>query len=381
MAYFMKKADYEKRKAATKARIAKNLTTVRTPDPRGTGNDFADDADVRVKDEHISLAKYIRGGQFGVWDGAEVEKRIYAKRFELSKADLGSTSESAGGLFVPDVVSATLIPRLQEKSVLRALGCSVVTVKGFQKYIYPVQGTAPTITHDGESDTLTADTSMDFDPGNIEQHRTTCLIYAPVELMMNANIDMESQIRNDIADQMALDEDAQAFRGLGGTQALGLLYQPRVNSTDLSGEIDQDDITNAAYQVDKAHGALSAWVGDKALGWKISKLKDAEGRYLFPQTGQHANLGANVKDLGGVPLFQTTQIGVGSYPGSNETYLIGGDWARFMLLDGGGLMVDVTREGGDAWTKAKIGVRVVKWFGCGPLLPATFVVVKGISGT
>ncbi|HUX01421.1 MAG TPA: phage major capsid protein [Phycisphaerae bacterium] len=381
MAYFMKKADYEKRKAATKARIAKNLTTIRTPDPRGTGNDFADDADVRVKDEHISLAKYLRGGVFGVWDGAEVEKRIYAKRFELSKADLGSTSESAGGLFVPDVVSATLIPRLQEKSVLRALGCSVVTVKGFQKYIYPVQGTAPTITHDGESDTLTADTSMDFDPGNIEQHRTTCLIYAPVELMMNANIDMESQIRNDIADQMALDEDAQAFRGLGGTQALGLLYQPRVNSTDLSGEIDQDDITNAAYQVDKAHGALSAWVGDKALGWKISKLKDAEGRYLFPQTGQHANLGANVKDLGGVPLFQTTQIGVGSYPGSNETYLIGGDWARFMLLDGGGLMVDVTREGGDAWTKAKIGVRVVKWFGCGPLLPATFVVVKGISGT
>jgi len=381
MAYFMKKADYEKRKAATKARIAKNLTTIRTPDPRGTGNDFADDADVRVKDEHISLAKYLRGGVFGVWDGAEVEKRIYAKRFELSKADLGSTSESAGGLFVPDVVSATLIPRLQEKSVLRALGCSVVTVKGFQKYIYPVQGTAPTITHDGESDTLTADTSMDFDPGNIEQHRTTCLIYAPVELMMNANIDMESQIRNDIADQMALDEDAQAFRGLGGTQALGLLYQPRVNSTDLSGEIDQDDITNAAYQVDKAHGALSAWVGDKALGWKISKLKDAEGRYLFPQTGQHANLGANVKDLGGVPLFQTTQIGVGSYPGSNETYLIGGDWVRFMLLDGGGLMVDVTREGGDAWTKAKIGVRVVKWFGCGPLLPATFVVVKGISGT
>ena len=381
MAYFMKKADYEKRKAATKARIAKNLTTIRTPDPRGTGNDFADDADVRVKDEHISLAKYLRGGVFGVWDGAEVEKRIYAKRFELSKADLGSTSESAGGLFVPDVVSATLIPRLQEKSVLRALGCSVVTVKGFQKYIYPVQGTAPTITHDGESDTLTADTSMDFDPGNIEQHRTTCLIYAPVELMMNANIDMESQIRNDIADQMALDEDAQAFRGLGGTQALGLLYQPRVNSTDLSGEIDQDDITNAAYQVDKAHGALSAWVGDKALGWKISKLKDAEGRYLFPQTGQHANLGVNVKDLGGTPLFQTTQIGVGSYPGSNETYLIGGDWVRFMLLDGGGLMVDVTREGGDAWTKAKIGVRVVKWFGCGPLLPATFVVVKGISGT
>ena len=380
MAYFMKKADFDRRKAATKARIAKSLTTTRTADVHGTGLDVPDGTKITVKDEHISFAKYIRGGHFGNWEGAETEKRIFTKRFELSKADLGSTSESAGGLFVPDVVSATLIPRLQEKSVLRSLKCSIVPVKGFQKYIYPVQGLAPVITHDGESDTLTADTTMDFDKGNIEQHRTSCLIYVPVELMMSSNIDVESTVRNDIADQMALDEDAQAFRGLGGTQSLGLLYQPRVNSTDLSGEIDQDDITNAAYQVDKAHGSITAWVGDKAVGWKISKLKNAEGNYLFPQMGQHANLCVNVKDLGGIPLFQTTQIGVGAYPGANETFLIGGDWSRFLILDGGGLMVDVGREGGDAWTKGKIGIRVMKWFGCGPLLPATFVVIKGISG-
>ena len=222
---------------------------------------------------------------------------------------------------------------------------------------------------------------QDFDQGKLESHRTTCLIYVPIELMSDANINMEATVRNDIADQMALDEDAQAFRGLGGTQSLGLLYQPRVHSTDLSGEIDQDDITNAAYQIRKANGAITAWVGDPALGWKISKLKDAEGKYLFPQTGQHANIGDNVLDLGGKPLHQTTQIGVGSYPGSNETYLLGGDWARLMLLDGQGLIVDVSREGGDAWTKGKIGIRVMKHFGCGPTVPATFVVVKGITGT
>ena len=380
MKHYMTKADFEKRVKATKTKIAANLTTVRKADVRGAG-DFADDADVKVKDEPISIAKYIRGGCFGIWNGAETEKRIFTKRFELSKIDLGETSLAAGGLFVPDVVSATLIPRLQEQSVLRRLGCTTITVGGFRKVTYPLQGTAPVVTWGTEGATHTADTTMDFDQGNLESHRESCLIYAPIELMMDANIDMESTIRNDIADAMALDEDLRAFRGLGGTQPLGMLYQPRVHSTDLSGEVDQDDVTNAAYQIRKAKGRITAWVADPALGWKFSKLKDAEGRYLFPQTGQHANIGDNVMDLGGKPLHQTTQVGVGSYPGSNETYMIGGDWVRYVLLDGQGLVVDVTREGGDAWTKAKIGIRVLKYFGAGPQRPETFVVVKGITGT
>ena len=378
--FYLKKADFEKRKAATKARIAKGLTTTRMADPHKTG-DLDDDATVKVKDDRLSIGKYIRGGLYGIWKGAEAEKRVFSKRYEMAKVDLAETSIAAGGLFVPDVVSATLIPRLQAQSVLRRLGCSVVTVGGFRKFVYPLQGEAPAVTWGTEGATHTADTTMDFDQGNLESHRESCLIYVPIELMMDSNIDMESTIRNDIADQMALDEDRVVFRGLGGTEPLGMLYQPRVNSTDLSGEIDQDDITNAVYQVTKANGRITAWVGDPALGWKISKLKDAEGKYLFPQTGQHANVGDNVLDLGGKPLHQTTQVGVGSYPGSNETYTIGGDWARYVILDGQGLVVDVAREGGDAWTKGKIGIRVLKWFGCGPALPAAFVVVKGITAT
>ncbi len=376
---YMKKADYNRRKAAAKAKIAKGLTTVRTADPHQTGS--LPDGPVTVKDEPISLAKYIRGGCFGIWKSAETERRIFAKRFELSKVDLGESSLAAGGLFVPDVVSATLIPRLQAQSVLRKLGCQTVTVSGFRKYIYPVQGAAPAITWGTEGATLTADTTTDYDRGQLESHRETCLVYCPLELVADANVDMESTLRNDIADQMALAEDLVAFRGLGGTQPLGLLYQPRVHSTDLSGEIDQDDITNAVYQVDNANGRVTAWVTSPAVGWKIGKLKDAEGRYLFPQTGQHGNIGSNVLDLAGKPLYQTTQVGVGSYPDSNETFLLGGDWARYVILDGQGLIVDVAREGGDAWTKGKIGVRVMKYFGGGPLLPATFVVVKGITGT
>jgi len=52
-----------------------------------------------------------------------------------------------------------------------------------------------------------------------------------------------------------------------------------------------------------------------------------------------------------------------------------------MLIDGQGLIVTVTDTGGDAFEKGQIGIRVLKHFGCGPLLPATFVVVKGITGT
>ena len=70
MAYFMKKAEFDRRKAATKSRIAKGLTTVRTTGQHQTG-EFSDDATITVKDPPISLAKYIRGGCFGIWAGAE----------------------------------------------------------------------------------------------------------------------------------------------------------------------------------------------------------------------------------------------------------------------------------------------------------------------
>jgi len=72
---------------------------------------------------------------------------------------------------------------------------------------------------------------------------------------------------------------------------------------------------------------------------------------------------------------------VGTYPGSNETFLVGGNWRTFKILDGQGLIVHVSEEGGDAWTKGQIGIRVMKHWGCGPTQPATFVVVKGITGT
>jgi len=148
----------------------------------------------------------------------------------------------------------------------------------------------------------------------------------------------------------------------------------------LSGEIDQDDISNACYQVRKADGIINSWVGDPATAWKLAKLKDAEGRYLYPQTGNIGNVGEGIMNLGGKPLYQTTQIGVGTYPGANETYLVGGNWSRYKVLDGQGLIVLVSQEGGDAWTKGQIGIRVMKHFGAGPMLPETFVVIKGITG-
>ena len=375
---YISKAEYDRRKAAIKAKIVPTVTTTMTAGVRKSadGNTITD---VR---ENISFSKYIRGGLFGIWKSADHEKRIFQKYEGESVAKaLGSTNQTRGGLFVPDEVSSVLIPRLEAEAVVRSMGCPVTRVAGFRAFKYPVQGTAPTITWGTESATLTADDNINFDPGTIESHKMTCLVYTSRELAGDADIDIESVVQGDIVKQIALAEDQVVLRGLGGTQPLGLLYQPRVNSTDLSGEIDQDDITNAVYQVTKANGVVNGWISDPALAWKLSKLKDAEGRYIYPQNGVIGNVGQGITNLGGAPLKTTTTAGVGSYPGSNETYLVGGDWGKYMLIDGTAMRVEVTTEGGDSWTKDQLGLRVVKYFGGGPLQPATFVVVKGITGT
>ena len=376
------KAEFNRMKDVRAKALAKAMTTTTVVGVRKSVADTGEH--IEITKENISIVKYLKGGLSKDWTGAETEKSIYDHRFNKV---LVEGNESLGGLFVPAVIVATIEPRLKATSVWRSLGCQVSPISGFRSVTQRLEGTLPTITHDNEASTLTEESAMDFDKGTIENHRMTCLKYLSVELNSDADMDIENTVRTSIADAIANDEDIQMFRGLGGTQALGLLYQPRVNSTDLSGEIDQDDITNAAYQVTKAHSTITAWVGDYALGWKITKLKDAEGRYLFPQTGQHANLGSKVKDLGGIPLHVTGNIGVGLYPGStsgtvaDETFLIGGDWSKYRVLDGTGLMVMVTDTGGDAFAKGLIGMRVMKYFGGAPIQPAAFVVVKGITGT
>jgi len=375
---FITKAEFDKKKAAVKAKIAPTVSITTTTGLRKS----TDGSTITVEKEHISFSKYIRGGLFGIWRNADHEKRIFEK-YEgknVSKA-LGSTNQTRGGLFVPDEVSSVLIPRLEAEAKIRSMGCPVTKVAGFRAFKYPVQGTAPTITWGTESATLTADDNINFDPGTIESHKMTCLVYTSRELAADADIDIESVVQGDIVKQIALAEDQVVLRGLGGTQPLGLLYHPRVNSTDLSGEIDQDDITNAVYQVTKSNGIVNGWIGDPALAWKLSKLKDGEGRYIYPQEGKIGNTGQGITNLGGAPLKVTTTVGVGSYPGSNETFVVGGDWSKYMLIDGTAMRVEVTTEGGDAWTKDQLGLRVVKYFGGGPLQPATFVVIKGITGT
>jgi len=372
---YISKAEYDRRVAAVKAKIAPTVTTVTTAGVRKS----TEDHDVTITKENISFVKYLRGGLFNIWKNAEHEQRIF-------KA-LGSTAQTRGGLFVPDEISSVLIPRLEAQAVIRTMGCPVTTVAGFRAFKYPVQGTAPTVTWGTESATLTADDNIDFDPGTIDSHKMTCLVYTSRELAGDADVDIEAVVQNDIVKQMALAEDIAVLRGLGGTQPLGLLYQPRVNSTDLSAEIDQDDITNAIYQVTKANGTVNGWIGDPSVAWKLSKLKDAEGRYIYPQTGVVGNVGAGITNLGGAPFKATTSVGVGKYPGSSsgatadETFIVGGDWSKYMLISGSAMRIEVTTEGGDAWTKDQLGLRVVKYFGGGPLQPATFVVVKGISGT
>lgn len=366
------KADYEKRKAATKALIAKGIkVTVE----KGLRQGLAPAGEhVEVGKTQLSFTKYLRGGLFGNWKNA-------ADELKISKA-YSSIGQQAGGLFVPDVIATELLPRLEtEGGYLRRMGCKVVTVGGFRSYKFNVSGTAPSVTWGTEASTVSEGTYSTFNRETLESKRCQAIVYFDIELINNADVDAEGIVRADIIKQMAIEEDIRGLRGLGGTQPLGLLYNPRVLSTDLSGEIDADDIKNAEYQIRAQNATLSGWIGDPATGWKLSKLKDAEGRYIMPQGMNPGVTGTDITSLFNKPFAQTTSVGVGSYPDSNETFLVGGDWKDFVILDGTGLVVDVAREGGDAWTKAQIGLRILKYWGCGPQHPNAFVVIKGITGT
>lgn len=372
---YISKAEFEKQKTAARAGISKTLTTDVTVGRRlGSDEPVGDVTDVR---ENVSLVKFIRGVHTGDWKGAEVEKGLTDKAQEFFKA-LGTDHATLGGVFVPDQVMATVIPKLQAKAVVRNLEIQRIGNLPAMSQRIPWENGVPTVSYGTENATMTADTGTSYGERVLEIHRAHILIELSREILEYSNIDIEGNVRSQMGRQVALDEDVQVFEGLGGQRPTGIYYHPRVISTDLSAAIAADDIAEATFQLRNADGeGASAWVMAPKLAYKLAILKDANGRYIFSPNGTPLS-GKSVTNLDGVPVKQTTKIPITNRPSTNETYTIAANWNR-LILGEGPYLIETTTEGGDAFKKHQMHVKLVRWWGFLLEEPAEFCVIKGAS--
>jgi len=360
----MKRSELEALKERTKQNIRKSLKTQTEKDVRKSEGD----THVEVKPEYVSISKYMRGAIFGIWTEADAEKRLY-------KA-LGQDSGTRGGFFVPPVLSNDVIELLKEAAVIRQMGVRILSVTGTDKVKFNSVTAAPSISWGSEAGTITEDTTMTFGQNTLETHKMVCLYKISRELLTNANVNMDALVRQELADALALEEDNAFLQGTGGTQPVGFYNNPRVNNTDLSGNITVDDLKDAAYQVrNTSYGEITGWVAHPRTVNYLSQLKDANGRYIFG-TGPGERSGT-LTDLLGLPLKQTTKISTTNRPGSTETFLVGGNWKDMLIGDGEGMRIETSTDA--YFTTDEVGMKLVRFVGSMLRHPESFVVIKGIT--
>lgn len=310
--------------------------------------------DVRVvKNENVSISKYLRGLWLGAWDNAPEEQRIY-------KA-LNTAIGTQGGFLVPEEISTDLIELVKAKAVVRRMpGVKVIPMKRdtwSQRRI----DTGPVVTWGTQNTSITEDTALAFGKVELRLKDCRCLYKTSRQLIHDADVSVDAMVKSEMADAIALGEDAAFMHGRGGDEPLGLYNDPRILWTRLDATLTFDDLMEAEYQLEKNKRMLTGWIMNPREKLTLRKLKDGEGRYLYVPGKFVADGKSTMDSLNGVPVAYTTQIPITAKSGTNESYLLAGQWDDLLIGDSTeGLRMEATQEGGDAFQYDQVWFKVVK---------------------
>ncbi len=352
--------------------IKKGVANLKTAGERKTHGEVIDKAVTSNQKEQLSLVKCLRGGLFGTWKDAKIEKQAIQK-------ELGEELGTSGGFLVPTQISNELIELLRAESVVRKMpGIRTISMTSDQLEMGRIDA-GPSTSWGGENTTIAEDATMSFGMITLNLRKLVCLYETSRELIMDATVNVEDLIRAEMSESMALAEDLAALEGAGGTAPLGLYYHPRVNSTDLSATLDLDDISNAIYNVELNNGAVTAWASHPRLKNTLRKLKDSNGQYIFADEKTTLGGDKTFASISGIPFLTTTQVPITNRPSSNESYLVGGQWTNFLIGEKPGIRIESTTTGGDSFTADQLWIKTVRRVDFALRHPETFVVVKGIQ--
>lgn len=344
---------------------------ISTTETRGVRKGAGGGDDVQVTKENLSISKYFKGVILKDWTGADDEHAAFKKA-------LSTEDGTKGGVFVPTIMSGEVIELLKQKAVVQNIpGVRYIRDMQTLSMEFNRVDAGPTISWGGENTTISEDTTLAFGKATLELKKAVCLYKMSRELLDNASPGVDMILRQELADQMALEEDKVVLDGVGGTQPLGIYWNPRVLRTDLSGVVTTDNLKTAVYNSVLNHVQPTAWVGHPRTRQTLAKEKDSQGRYIYaPNNGALVNGSWLVE---GLPFYETTQVPITLRNGSNESFVVAADWKQLILGSKAGMRIETTDTGGDAFVTDQVWLKLVRHFGSLLRHTAAFNVVEGIQ--
>ncbi len=272
---------------------------------------------------HEELAKHRTGADHG---GVLVPWRLNEND---QQRVLGTTQQGGGATLVGQQIMPDMIDLLRNRALVLVAGAKLYP--GLQGVVYFNKKTgAPSVSWMEENPPADAPQS---EPayGYVSLAPKTLIgqVQIPRQLLVMSSIDVEADIRSDLATGHGLALDLGALHGQGtDKQPVGIYGAPDVQSHAVGGVPDLTDITTMpALVADKNAdlGALS-WMTTPLMAGALKRTPLVDGYPVFLWSGTYRE-----GELGGYPARTTNQISKTLGAGNNEHGLVFGNWNDLLV--------------------------------------------------
>lgn len=237
---------------------------------------------------------------------------------------LSESVDADGGYLVPEEFENQIITGLDEANVIRSLA-KVITTHHDRKIPIAVGHSVATWTAENAAFT---ESNPTFGQKQIDAFKLTDLIRVSVELLQDAEFDLETYIANEFARAFGIAEEQAFCVGTGSNQPTGIFTEEggAVGVTAASATaITVDEIISLVYALKSPYRRNAKFLMNDATVSLLRKLKDNNGAYLWQpsvQAGQPDKLLGY--DLYTSPYVPTVEAGAFAIAfGDFQNYWIG----------------------------------------------------------
>lgn len=268
--------------------------------------------------------KWLRGG----------DKALSAEDWRSIRATMSTTTGSEGGYTVQTEVATRLLDQLKLFGGMRAVSTVIQSDKGNDIQFPTSDGTAEVGELIGQNTTATAaDPTFGTLTHSVYKYSSK-IVAVPYELLQDSQIDVESFVRNRLAERLGRIQNTHFTTGTGTGQPKGAVTAAALGKTGANGQttsVIADDLIDLIHSIDPAYRALGRcrfMMNDASLA-KVRKLKDTNGRPLLTP-GDYPLSGMMADSILGFPVAINQDVA--SMAASAKSILFG-DFSYYTIRD------------------------------------------------
>lgn len=227
------------------------------------------------------------------------------------KEALRTDNDVSGGYLVNQGFDDMITKKITEISAIRSI--ARVRTMPFKSMSMPIRNTIPDARYEGEGATAQQSVSS-YSAETITAFRLTHVSPITMDLLMDANFDMESEMSSDSAEAMALKEGIKFIGGTGAGEPFGFTVDPRVQANFR--EAETTAIVTATdlllLQGDLKTGYNPTYVFNRRTLAIIRTQRDSNGQFIW-QPGINGVVSNSISGLPYLIANDMPEIGVGNY--------------------------------------------------------------------